>query len=81
MRKIRYLLFLLVIGALLIGACAPSTAETPKEAEEPAEVAEEAEAGETEAEEVEEVDPAACNVAPPDSPVTINYFGWPFEIM
>lgn len=43
-------------------------------------VAEEAEAEEPVAE-AEEVDPTGCNIEPPDSPVTINYFGWPFEIM
>ncbi|MEE8567694.1 MAG: extracellular solute-binding protein, partial [Anaerolineales bacterium] len=76
MKKIRYLLCLLVIGAFVLGACATPTAEVVEEAEAPTEVVEE-----VEVEPEVEVDPTACNLAAPDAPVTINYFGWPFEIM
>ncbi len=76
MNKVRYLISLLVIGAFVLGACATPTAEVPEEAEAPAEVVEEVE------EEPEvEVDPTACNLAPPDEPVEISVIGWSFEIM
>lgn len=67
MKKTRYLLILLVMGAVVLGACATPATEAPPTA--------------PPATEVVAVDPEACNVAAPDSAVTINYFGWPFEIM
>ncbi len=57
-----------LLGFLVIGAFVLGACATPA-----------AEAPEEEA--VVQVDPTACNVPVPDSPVTITYFGWPFEIM
>ncbi len=65
MNKTRYLLGLLMFGALVLGACATDATEAP---EEPEEV-------------VVAVDPAACNVAAPDAATEVNVIGWPFEIM
>ncbi|MFV1859510.1 MAG: ABC transporter substrate-binding protein [Anaerolineales bacterium] len=62
MNRKYYLPSLLLLGAIVISACAK--AATPEVVEE-----------------VAVVDPTACNVPVPDSPVTITYFGWPFEIM
>ncbi len=61
MNRKHYLISLLLLGAIVISACATATPEV--------------------VEEVAVVDPTACNVPVPDSPVTITYFGWPFEIM
>jgi ABC-type glycerol-3-phosphate transport system substrate-binding protein len=76
MKKVRYLLSLLVIGAFVLSACATSTPEVQEEAEAPAEVVEE-----VEVEPEVEVDPSACNLAAPDEPVEISVIGWSFEIM
>ncbi len=69
MNKVRYLISLLVIGAFVLGACATPAAEVAEETEAPTEVVVEPEV---------EVDPEACNVAAPGSPVEINLIGWPF---
>jgi len=65
MKNKRYLLGSLMFGALVLGACATDATEAPEEAEEV----------------VAAVDPTACNIAAPDSAVTINYFGWPVDIL
>jgi len=66
------LLSLLVIFGLMLASCAAPEAEVTTES-----VVEEA------AEEVAEaeVDPTACNVAAPSEPITVNVYGWTFDIM
>lgn len=62
MNKTRYLVGTLLLGVIVLSACAQ--AASPEVVEE-----------------VAVVDPTACNVPVPDAPVSITYFGWPFEIM
>lgn len=78
--KLMQFTLVLVVLSLLVVACGTAQPETATEAE-PAPVEEEAAVEVAEAPEEEAVDPAACNIAPPDSPVTINLIGWPFDIM
>jgi len=73
----------LLVGVLLLAACAPAApAEAPAEPAAPEEPAEPEEPVEPEATEAPaEVDPAACNLDAPDEPVDISVIGWSFEIM
>jgi ABC-type glycerol-3-phosphate transport system substrate-binding protein len=72
MKKYSLLLSVLLILSILLAACGP----TP----EPEKIVETVEV-EVEVTREVIVDPTACNIDPPESPVTINVYGWPFEIM
>ncbi|WP_420641510.1 ABC transporter substrate-binding protein [Candidatus Leptofilum sp.] len=73
----RFLLLLLVSVAIV--ACGGAETETASDSD--SSTADTTTTEDTAADETAAVDPAACNIEPPAEPVTINYFGWPFDIM
>lgn len=82
MRSSRLTLFVLTLTVLglLLAACAapaPAPVSAPATEAEPAPAEEVA----VEAPAEEPVDPTACHIEPPDTPVEVNLIGWPFDIM
>lgn len=68
----------MLVGVLLLAACAPAATEAPEpaEPEETEVVAEETEVAPTEAPR----DGTICNLDPPAEEVTINFFGWTYPV-
>jgi multiple sugar transport system substrate-binding protein len=78
--KLVKILLILLLAIAIAGCGSEESAETASEADSP--VVEESANGSGEmAEEDTPVDPTACNVPAPAEPVTVNLYGWQFDIM